>query len=65
MAVVNDGNTTTLTLNGISDYGKSEKVIGIAAVNGKGWNIGASEWGNKFNALFKGNIHKYELLIRL
>ncbi|WP_144528488.1 LamG-like jellyroll fold domain-containing protein [Peribacillus simplex] len=61
LAVVNDGNTTTLTLNGISDYGKSEKVIGIAAVNGKGWNIGASEWGNKFNALFKGNIQEIRI----
>ncbi|MET1178349.1 LamG-like jellyroll fold domain-containing protein [Peribacillus simplex] len=61
LAVVNDGDTTTLTLNGISDYGKSEKVIGIAAVKGKGWNIGASEWGNKFNALFKGNIQEIRI----
>lgn len=30
LAVVNDGKTTTLTVNGISDYGKSEKVVGIA-----------------------------------
>ncbi|CAH0299402.1 MULTISPECIES: LamG-like jellyroll fold domain-containing protein [Bacillaceae] len=61
LAVVNDGDTTTLTLNGVSDYGKSEKVIGIAAVKGKGWNIGASEWGNKFNALFKGNIQQIRI----
>ncbi|MDQ7863802.1 LamG-like jellyroll fold domain-containing protein [Peribacillus frigoritolerans] len=45
LAVVNDGSTTTLTLNGISDYGESERAIGIAALKGKGWNIGATEWG--------------------
>ncbi len=36
LAVVNDGETTTLTVNGVSDYGKSEEVIGIATVEGKG-----------------------------
>ena len=48
---MNDGETTTLTVNGVSDYGKSEEVIGIATVEGKGWNIGASEWGNELDAL--------------
>ena len=32
LAIVNDGETTTLTVNGVSDYGKSEEVIGIATV---------------------------------
>ncbi|MGG4264481.1 LamG-like jellyroll fold domain-containing protein [Peribacillus simplex] len=61
LAVVNDSYTTTLTLNGISDYGKSEKVIGIAALKGKGWNIGASEWGNKLGGLFAGNIQEIRI----
>ncbi|MFB7642445.1 LamG-like jellyroll fold domain-containing protein [Peribacillus butanolivorans] len=61
LAVVNDGKTTTLTVNGISDYGKSEKVVGIAAVEGKGWNIGASEWGNELDALFAGNIQEIRI----
>ncbi|MFD6443445.1 LamG-like jellyroll fold domain-containing protein, partial [Peribacillus sp. NPDC060186] len=52
LAVVNDGKKTTLTVNGISDYGKSEEVIGITANNNKGWNIGASEWANEIDTLF-------------
>ncbi|MFZ7946236.1 LamG-like jellyroll fold domain-containing protein [Neobacillus sp. 19] len=58
LAVVNDGETSTLTVNGVSDYGKSIKVKGIATVEGKGWNIGASEWGNELDALFAGNIQE-------
>jgi hypothetical protein len=61
LAVVNDGSTTTLTLNGVSDYGESEKAIGIAALTGKGWNIGATEWGNKLDALFGGNIQEIRI----
>ncbi|TYR80664.1 Ig domain-containing protein [Priestia megaterium] len=61
LAVVNDGETTTLTVNGVSDYGKSEEVIGIATLEGKGWNIGASEWGNKLDALFAGNIQEIRI----
>ncbi|MDM5283811.1 LamG-like jellyroll fold domain-containing protein [Peribacillus frigoritolerans] len=61
LAVVNDGSTTTLTLNGVSDYGESEKAIGIAALKGKGWNIGATEWGNKLDALFGGNIQEIRI----
>ncbi|MFE4430024.1 LamG-like jellyroll fold domain-containing protein [Peribacillus butanolivorans] len=61
LAVVNDGKTTTLTVNGISDYGKSEKVVGIATIEGKGWNIGASEWGNELDALFAGNIQEIRI----
>lgn len=61
LAVVNDGSTTTLTLNGVSDYGESEKAIGIAALKGKGWNIGATEWGNKLDALFAGNIQEIRI----
>ncbi|WP_285767061.1 LamG-like jellyroll fold domain-containing protein [Peribacillus sp. SI8-4] len=61
LAVVNDGIATTLTLNDISDYGASEKVIGIASLNGKGWNIGASEWGNKVDKLFTGNIEEIRI----
>jgi hypothetical protein len=61
LAVVNDGQTTTLTVNGVSDYGKSEQVAGIAALEGKGWNIGASEWGNELDALFAGNIQEIRI----
>ena len=61
LAIVNDGETTTLTVNGVSDYGKSEEVIGIATVEGKGWNIGASEWGNELDALFAGNIQEIRI----
>ncbi|WP_428909746.1 LamG-like jellyroll fold domain-containing protein [Niallia sp. Krafla_26] len=61
LAVVNDGETTTLTVNGISDYGKSEEVIGIATIEGKGWNIGASEWGNELDALFAGNLQEIRI----
>ena len=61
LAVVNDGETTTLTVNGVSDYGKSEEVIGIATVEGKGWNIGASEWGNEIDALFAGNLQEIRI----
>ncbi len=61
LAVVNDGQTTTLTVNGVSDYGKSEEVKGIAVVEGKGWNIGASEWGNELDSLFAGNIQEIRI----
>ncbi|MGG4152824.1 LamG-like jellyroll fold domain-containing protein [Peribacillus muralis] len=61
LAVVNDGSETTLTLNNISDYGESEKVVGIAGLTGKGWNIGASEWGNKLDKLFEGNIEEIRI----
>ncbi|WP_231597647.1 LamG-like jellyroll fold domain-containing protein [Bacillus sp. SA1-12] len=61
LAVVNDGQTTTLTVNGISDYGKSIEVKGIATIEGKGWNIGASEWGNELDALFAGNIQEIRI----
>ena len=61
LAVVNDGETTTLTVNGVSDYGESEEVIGIATVEGKGWNIGASEWGNGLDALFAGNLQEIRI----
>ncbi|GHI01580.1 LamG-like jellyroll fold domain-containing protein [Neobacillus kokaensis] len=61
LAVVNDGQTTTLTVNGVSDYGKSIEVKGIAAVDGEGWNIGASEWGNELDTLFAGNIQEIRI----
>ncbi|PJN89056.1 LamG-like jellyroll fold domain-containing protein [Bacillus sp. mrc49] len=61
LAVVNDGSATTLTLNSISDYGESEKAIGIAGLTGKGWNIGASEWSNKLDKLFAGNIEEIRI----
>ena len=61
LAVVNDGETTTLTVNGVSDYGKSEEIVGIATVEGKGWNIGASEWGNELDALFAGNLQEIRI----
>jgi hypothetical protein len=61
LAVVNDGQTTTLTVNGVSDYGKSIEVKGIASIEGKGWNIGASEWGNELDALFAGNIQEIRI----
>ena len=61
LAVVNDGETTNLTVNGINDYGESEEVIGIAAIEGKGWNIGASEWGNGLDALFAGNLQEIRI----
>ncbi|WP_241481490.1 LamG-like jellyroll fold domain-containing protein [Mesobacillus campisalis] len=61
LAVVNDGETTTLTVNGVSDYGESEEVIGMAAIEGKGWNIGASEWGNELDALFAGNLQQIRI----
>lgn len=64
LAVVNDGSTTTLTLNGVSDYGESERAIGIAALKGKGWNIGATELGNKLDALFAGNIQEIRIANR-
>lgn len=61
LAVVNDGQMTTLTVNGVSDYGKTEGVKGIATVEGKGWNIGASEWGNAIDALFAGNFQEIRI----
>ncbi|WP_249365412.1 LamG-like jellyroll fold domain-containing protein [Cytobacillus citreus] len=61
LAVVNDGQTTTLTVNSVSDYGKSEVVKGIASVEGKGWNIGASEWANELDSLFAGNIQEIRI----
>ncbi|MEJ9231403.1 metallophosphoesterase [Peribacillus butanolivorans] len=61
LAVVNDGKKTTLTVNGISDYGKSEEVIGISAINNKGWNIGASVWANEIDTLFAGNIQEIRI----
>ncbi|MFJ7724641.1 LamG-like jellyroll fold domain-containing protein [Neobacillus sp. NPDC097160] len=58
LAIVNDGQSTNLTVNGVSDYGKSIMVKGIDSIEGKGWNIGASEWGNELDALFAGEIQE-------
>lgn len=65
IAIVNDGRSTTLYINGVTDFRNPPEVIkGIDAVPGKGWNIGASEWGGKIDTLFAGNIQEIRIADR-
>ena len=62
VAVVNDGSHTKLYVNGVTDFRNTdEQMIGIDAVEGKGWNIGASEWANELDALFAGKIQEIKI----
>jgi hypothetical protein len=59
IAVVNDGKQTTIYINGEVDFRRSiTEVTGIQYVEGKGWNIGASERGD---ALFAGNLQEVRI----
>ncbi len=59
VAIVNDACRTLLYVNGICDYNSpAEPIAGVAVVEGKGWNIGASEWCGKIDSLFTGAIRE-------
>lgn len=62
VAVVNYGSHTKLYVNGVTDFRNTEaEMIGIDAVEGKGWNIGASEWANELDTLFAGKIQEIKI----
>lgn len=62
IAVVNDGTNTKLYVNGVTDFRNTdEKMVGIDAVEGKGWNVGASEWENELDALFAGKMQQIKI----
>ncbi|WP_231514875.1 LamG-like jellyroll fold domain-containing protein [Oceanobacillus salinisoli] len=62
VAIVNDGTHSKLYVNGVTDFRNTDEVmIGIDAVEGKGWNIGASEWANELDALFAGKIQEIRM----
>src|SRR5699024_872583 len=57
VAIVNDGQHTKLYINGVEVFrNTAEEMIGIAAVEDKGWNIGAAESENELGTLFSGKI---------
>ncbi|WP_299742886.1 LamG-like jellyroll fold domain-containing protein [uncultured Rossellomorea sp.] len=62
IAVVNNGKNSTLYINGVTDFRNTDsEMIGIDLVEGKGWNIGASEWANELDTLFAGNIQEIRI----
>lgn len=65
ISVVNDGNQTKLYVNGITDFRNTEaRVVGIDAVEGFGWNVGASMWSNEIDTLFSGKIQEIRITNR-
>ncbi|MFF2093953.1 LamG-like jellyroll fold domain-containing protein [Paenibacillus sp. NPDC058174] len=62
IAIVNDTQRTLLYVNGICDYNSPvEPISGIAAIEGNGWNIGASEWGGRIDNLFSGALKEIRI----
>lgn len=62
VAIVNDGENTTLYLNGITDIrNPKEKISGIEFVEGKGWQVGAAMWDNKLSSLFTGKLKRIRI----
>ncbi|MBE9914940.1 Ig domain-containing protein [Paenibacillus donghaensis] len=62
VVIVNDTRETLLHVNGICDYScLSSDLQGISAVEGKGWNVGASEWNGKLDTLFSGKLREIRL----
>jgi hypothetical protein len=62
IVIVNDGEQTLLYVDGICDYSSPAKtIVGIAGIEGKGWNIGASEWGGQLDQLFSGTIREIRI----
>ncbi|WP_138754505.1 immunoglobulin-like domain-containing protein [Paenibacillus sinopodophylli] len=61
-AVVNDGHHTKIYIDGVTDFrNPAEEAIGIEAVNGKGWNVGASEYNGALDGLFAGTIQEIKI----
>ncbi|MFF2479745.1 LamG-like jellyroll fold domain-containing protein [Paenibacillus sp. NPDC058071] len=62
IAIVNDTKRTLLYVNGICDYNSPvEPICGIAAIEGNGWNIGASEWAGRIDSLFSGALQEIRI----
>lgn len=62
VVIVNDADRTLLYVNGICDFNSGARnIIGIAAIEGKGWNVGASEWGGRLDKLFSGTIREIRI----
>ncbi|WP_082198520.1 LamG-like jellyroll fold domain-containing protein [Bacillus sp. FJAT-26390] len=62
VAAVNDGQLTSLYVNGIRDFRLTDQITnGIAAVAGKGWNVGASEWANEIEQCFAGSLKEIRI----
>lgn len=62
VVIVNDADRTLLYVNGICDYNSpARNITGIAAIEGKGWNVGASEWGGRLDKLFTGTIREIRI----
>ncbi len=62
VVIVNDTGQTLLYVNGICDYNSPARdIAGIAAIEGKGWNLGASEWGGRLDKLFSGTIREIRI----
>lgn len=59
VAVVNDGATTRLYVNGVESIRNPDDDVvirGIAAEAGMGWNVGAYEWDGAPSSMFSGAI---------
>ncbi|BBI30856.1 LamG-like jellyroll fold domain-containing protein [Cohnella abietis] len=62
VVIVNDTIQTLLYVDGICDFNSPTRDIrGIAQIEGKGWNIGASEWGGQLDQLFSGSIREIRI----
>ncbi|MCE5171867.1 metallophosphoesterase [Paenibacillus profundus] len=62
VVIINDTEQTLLYVNGICDYNSPARdIAGIAEVEGRGWNIGASEWGGRLDKLFSGAIREIRI----
>lgn len=64
VAIVNDGTTTRLYVNGVESIrnpGDDVVITGIAAEAGMGWNVGAYEWDREPSSLFSGAIKRIRI----
>ncbi|MCU6708245.1 metallophosphoesterase [Paenibacillus sp. J5C_2022] len=62
VAIVNDTRRTLLYVNGICDYSSpAEPIRGIAALPGKGWSVGVSEWEGRPDKLFSGLMQEIRI----
>lgn len=62
VVIVNDTQYTLLYVNGICDFSCLHgNLRGLAAVEEKGWNVGASEWQGRLDTLFSGKLSEIRI----
>lgn len=62
LSIRSDGKHTRMYLNGVTDIrNPSQELAGIAAVPGRGWNVGAAFWNDSLDSFFSGEIRRIRI----